>query len=438
MIIQRNKLLNELIERRDNGMVKVITGLRRCGKTYLVKNLYTDWLVKNGIASENIIYLALDRNENAKYRNPLYLDEFIREKVSRCSGRCYVIIDEIQYSVKIPNEYLPESERTDENAITFYDTVLGHMDDCDLYVTGSNSKMLSSDIMTNFRGRGDEVRVHPLSFSEYYNAVAGRKEDAFRQYLYYGGMPMILSIASDKQKSRYLKDLFAKTYIADIVERNEIKNETDLGAVLDFIASSTGSLINPTNIANRFASQKISSMARNTVADYIAYTENAFLITEVKRFDIRGKEYIEGQKKYYFEDTGLRNARLNFRQFDLPHLLENAVYNELAARGFSVDVGRVGIRQKNEAGKYERVYLESDFVVNDMDNRVYIQVTEGIDDAGKKDQEMKSLMHIRDGFPKMVLVNQNVPEYRTENGIIIKSVIDFLLEGNKNKDVKLN
>ena len=427
MEIKRDGYLNALINRKDNGSVKVITGLRRCGKTYLVKNLFMNWLIQNGVPVDNVVYLALDKNENAKYRNPILLDKYIKEKISKCNGRCYVIIDEIQFCVTIPNEYLPETERTPENAISFYDTILGRMDECDLYVTGSNSKMLSSDILTNFRGRGDEVKVYPLSFEEYLGAVGGNKEEAFRKYLYYGGMPMILSMSDDKQKSRYLKDLFSKIYIADIVERNSIKNETDLGAVIDFLASATGSLINPTNIANKFTSEKITNVSRNTVADYIVYIENAFLIKEVMRFDIRGKEYIEGQKKYYFTDLGLRNARLNFRQYDLPHLLENVVYNELINKGFSVDVGRVETKQKNTEGKYRRIYLESDFVVNDADEKVYIQVAEGMDDPEKKEQEMRSLLHIRDGFPKVVLVNQNIPKYRTESGILIMSIMDFLL-----------
>jgi len=427
MEIKRDRYLNALIKRKDNGSVKVITGLRRCGKTYLVNHIYRNWLIQNGVSDDNVVYLALDKNENIKYRNPILLSEYIKDRIGKCTGRCYVIIDEIQYCVTVPNEYLPESKRTPENAISFYDTVLGCMDECDIYVTGSNSKMLSSDILTNFRGRGDEVRVLPLSFEEYYIAVGGNKEDAFRQYLYFGGMPMILSITDDKQKGRYLKDLFTKIYIADIVERNGIKNETDLGALIDFLASATGSLINPTCIANRFASGRISNMARNTVAAYITYIENAFLINEAKRFDIRGREYIDGQQKYYFTDLGLRNARLNFRQYDLPHLLENAVYNELIYRDFSVDVGRVEAKQKDDAGKFIRVYLESDFVVNDADDRMYIQVAEGIDDHGKKDQEMQSLLHIRDGFPKIVLVNQNTPKHRTESGIVIMSIIDFLL-----------
>lgn len=428
MRIKRDKYLNRLIEHKDNGMVKVVTGLRRCGKTYLLETIFKNWLIENDVPDENVLYIALDKNVNAKYRNPVLLDEYLRDRINKTKGRCYCIIDEIQYVVTVPNEYIPESEQTEENAITFYDTILGLMDKCDLYVTGSNSRMLSSDILTNFRGRGDEIRVYPLSFSEYFSVYGGSKEDALRDYLYYGGMPVAVAKKNNRDKADYLKQLFEKTYVDDIVERHGIKGRDDLDRIMDFLASATGSFVNPTNIANSFSSNKISKIARNTVSDYIEYIREAFLINEAKRFDIRGREYISGQQKYYFTDLGLRNARLNFRQFDLPHLLENAVYNELKTRGLSVDVGRVQIRQKNALGNYQPVYLESDFVVNDADEKMYIQVTEGMTDPGKKEQEMRSLLHIRDGFPKYILVNGNVPKYRTEEGIIIMSIVDFLLD----------
>lgn len=424
MIIQRPVYLQKLIERRDNGMVKVITGLRRCGKTFLVKNLYHDWLVSEGIPSRNIIIISLDQNSNARFRNPILLDAYLRQEIRNHSGRCYVILDEIQYSVDVPNAALPEEVRTKDNAITFYDTVLGLMDLCDLYVTGSNSEMLSSDILTNFRGRGDEVHVYPLSFAEFLSVWEGESQAAFREYLYHGGMPAVLSYKTPDAKGNYLKRLFEKTYLADLVERYKIQYPDDLGRVLDFIASSIGSSINVTNIANRFGG----TVSRNTVAEYIDHMQNAFLISEAKRFDIRGKEYITGQQKYYFTDLGLRNARLNFRQFDRARLIENAVYNELITRGYSVDVGRVQAKVKNASGGWQAVTMESDFVVNDLDRRIYIQVTEGIDDPGKKEQEMASLRHIRDGFPKMLLIDQDVPEHRTETGVIIMSIQDFLLQ----------
>ena len=426
-MIKRDRYLKKLISKKDNGQVKIITGLRRSGKTYLLKNMYKSWLIEQGIEESNIIFLALDENRNSRYRNPIILDHFLREQISLAEGRCYVMIDEIQYSVAVPNPDIPDSVQSVDTYITFYDTVLGLMDQCDLYVTGSNSQMLSSDIRTNFRGRGDEIRVYPLSFSEYYAAYDLDKTYAWRDYLYYGGMPAVLSKDTATEKGNYLKELFEKIYMDDIVERHHIKNKDDIGRALDCLASSLGSLINPTNIANKFGQGKVLSVSRNTIAEYIDHLEKAFLIEEAKRFDIRGKEYITGQQKYYFTDLGLRNARLNFRQFDRPHLLENAVYNELRIRGYSVDVGRVQIRQKNKNGNYQAVYLESDFVVNDLDRRMYIQVAEGIDDPEKKEQEMRSLLHIRDGFPKIVLVDQEVPIYRSSEGILILSIREFML-----------
>lgn len=430
MIIQRDRYLQQLQKKRGNGLIKVITGLRRCGKTYLLKKIYRDWLIEHGVPEDHIIYLALDQTENIRYRNPFELDRYIKDRIGKggtgaAAGADYVVmIDEIQFSVPVPNPYLPESEQDKSNAITFYDVVLGLMDQCDLYITGSNSEMLSSDILTNFRGRGDEIRIYPLSFAEYFAVVGGSERSAFLDYLRYGGMPLILSQRTPSEKADYLQSLFDKIYLTDIVERYKVRDLDALGKVTDYLASSMGSLTNPTNIAGRFQDKTI---ARNTVADYIHYLHNSYLISEAARFDVRGREYIQGQQKYYFTDPGLRNARLNFRQFDLPHLLENVVYNELITRGYHVDIGRVQVNEKKADGKYQTVNLESDFIINDMDRRMYIQVTEGLDDPDKKEQEMRSLLHIRDGFPKMVLVNEDVPEYHTEDGIIIKSIREFLL-----------
>lgn len=405
-----------------------LSGLRRCGKTFLLKTIYKNWLLSEGVREDHIIYLALDQTENIRYRNPLVLDKHIKSLIGSGTDEYIVMIDEIQFSVSVPNPFIPESEQTEHNKITFYDVILGLMDRCDLYITGSNSEMLSSDIITNFRGRGDEIRMHPLSFSEYLSAADLSESEAFKEYLRYGGMPLILSKKGSSEKAKYLRTLFEKTYLTDIVERYGVRDTDALSRITDYLASTIGSLLNPTNIAGQFQDNKV---ARNTVADYIHYLTNSYLISRASRFDIRGKEYIKGQQKYYFTDLGLRNARLNFRQFDLPHLLENAVYNELVVRGYSVDVGRVQIKVKNSNGNYQTAYLESDFVINDADKRMYIQVAEGLDDPGKKKQELKSLHHIRDGFPKMVLVNQDIPEYRTEEGIIIRSVRDFLLHPEK-------
>ena len=426
MNIKRDYYLNKLISKKDNGMVKVVTGLRRSGKTFLLKNIYRAWLISNGTPEKNVVYLALDSNQNIRYRNPVELDNYLRDKINSAEGRCYVIIDEIQYATSVPNPYLPQEVRSKENEISFYDTVLGLMDICDLYITGSNSKMLSSDILTNFRNRGDEIKVYPLSFSEYLTAYKGSEDDAWRDYLYYGGMPFILTLDDPRDKAEYLENLFKKTYITDIIERYKIKNVDDLEKIMDILASSVGSLVNPTNISNTFKSKTGDSVSRNTVAEYINEIKESFLIDEAKRFDIRGREYVSGQQKYYFSDLGLRNCRLNFRQFDLPHLLENAVYNELKMRGYKVDVGRVQSWEKNKSGNYQIVYLESDFVINDADKRIYIQVADGIDYAGKMIQESRSLLHIKDSFPKMILVNQNVPTHVTEEGITVKSVRQFL------------
>lgn len=427
MEIHRDRYLRRLISKKDNGLVKVITGLRRCGKTYLLRNLYQSWLIEEGVRKENIIYLALDANINASLRNPCNLDRYLRERISETEGRCYVMIDEIQYCASVPNEALPESVRSAENDITFYDTVLGLMDECDLYITGSNSHMLSTDILTNFRGRGDEVRVYPFSYSEFLSAWPGNPRNALREYLYHGGMPLVLAYPDEQEKAAYLRNLFAKTYESDLVGRHHLRSSEDFGAVLDFLASSMGSFINPTKIAARFQAEHIAEMSRNTVADYIGYLEDAFLIQEAKRFDIRGKEYISGQQKYYFADLGLRNARLDFRQFDRSRLLENAVYNELVMRGCSVDVGRIQMRTRDVAGNQKVKSLEADFIVHDFDQQMYIQVAEGLDDPGKKEQEMASLLHIRDSFPKYLLIDQDIPAHYTEQGIRIMSVEDFLL-----------
>lgn len=421
MIIKRDRYLKKLVDKKDNGMVKVITGLRRSGKTFLLKELYCNWLKENGVSPDNIIYIQLDQNENAEYRNPILLDKYLRDLIRKNEKRCYIMIDEIQYSVSVPNPYLPTEVQDKSNAITFYDTVLGLMDKCDLYITGSNSKMLSTDILTNFRGRGDEIRVYPLSYSEY-TIVYGDNNNSFRDYLNFGGMPLVLSKENSSEKMGYLKLLFEKTYEKDIIERYGIRNKTEIGSILDYLASTICCFTNPNNIRN-----KIDSLSYNTVCSYLEYFKDSFLISECKRFDLRGKEYLEREQKYYFTDLGLRNARLNFRQFDLPRLLENVVYNELIMRGFNVDVGRVQTRIKNKNGNWQLSYLESDFVVNSGDLKMYIQVAEGISDPEKKKQEMASLLHIREGFPKFILINQDIPKHYTEEGIIIMSIREFLL-----------
>ena len=422
MEFKRPEYLSKLISAKDNGRVKVITGLRRCGKTYLVKKLYPRWLNENGVTASNIIYLALDTISNAQYRNPLLLDRYLREIISSRSGRCYIIIDEIQFSVPVDNPALPENVRTEENRLTFYDTLLGLMDECDLYVTGSNSKMLSKDILSGFRDRGHEIRVHPLSFSEYHSAVGGDIRMAWKEYLHHGGMPMVPTFADPISKERYLKDLLSETYVKDIVEHNRIEDSGDLLSLLSVMASCSGCLTNPTNIANTYPPKTVS---RNTVDKYIGFFKDSFLLEESKRYDIRGRKIIKGQQKYYFEDLGLMNAILNFREMKTRVLIENAVYNELVIRGYSVDVGRIDYRKRVD-GVNTTVTLETDFVVNISSERQYIQVAEGIDEPGKLEQEEASLLRIKDGFGKIILVNTDTPQHFTDNGIRIISILDFM------------
>lgn len=424
MRIERPEYLNKLIAARDNGRVKVITGLRRCGKTYLVRNLYADWLRENGVPDKNIIYLALDRASNARYRNPLLLDEYLQKIVSETDGRCYVMIDEIQFSVAVDNPALPENVRTPENRLTFYDTLLGLMDECDLYVTGSNSKMLSKDILSGFRDRGHEIRMHPLSFEEYYSAVGGDTRGAWIEYLNHGGMPQVLTFDDRASKDGYLKNLLNETYVKDIVEHNRVDDSGDLSNLLEVMASCCGCLTNPTNISNTYPPKTLS---RNTVDRYIGFFKDSFILNESKRFDIRGRKIIKGQQKYYFEDLGLMNAILNFREMKTHVLIENAVYNELVRRGYNVDVGRIDYTKRID-GTNTTVALETDFVINKSFERLYIQVAEGIDEPGELEQEEASLLRIKDGFGKMILVNTDTPQHYTENGIRIMSILDFMLD----------
>ncbi len=422
MMVERPEYLEKLVSAKDNGLVKIITGLRRCGKTFLVKELYPAWLREHGIPAENIIYLALDIISNATYRNPMLLDGYIRKEISAKEGRCYVIIDEIQFCVSVDNPALPENVQTADNRITFYDTVLGLMDECDLYITGSNSKMLSKDILSGFRNRGHEIRVHPFSFSEFHSAVGGDRRAAWKEYLHHGGMPLILKFDDPPSKDNYLKSLLTETYVKDILEHNRIDSPEDLEHLLEVMASCAACLTNPTNIANTYPGN---SMSRNSVDRYIGLFMDSFLLEMSKRFDIRGRRYVKGQQKYYFEDLGLMNAVLNFREIKISVLIENAVYNELIGRGYSVDVGRIDYRKRVD-GVNTTVTLETDFVVNRSFERTYIQVAMGIDDPGKLEQEEASLMRIKDGFGKMILVDTDVPEHFTPNGIRVMSILDFM------------
>ena len=388
----REQYLNEIISKKDNGRIKIITGLRRSGKSVLLFQLYREWLLGEGVKEDQIIALALDILENAKYRNPLELDKYIRDHMIDPKKRYYIFIDEIQFVSEIQNPYVDN-----ENAkITFIDVMLGfmHMDNADVYVTGSNSKMLSSDILTQFRDRGDEIRVYPLSFAEFYNEYIGDKRGAWQDYYTYGGMPYVTSLESHKEKSRYLKDLFNRTYLKDVLERHKIKNDTDvLDILLDVLASGIGSLTNPSKLANTFKSERKIGIGSETIEKYIGYFEESFLIEKAVRYDVKGRKYIGTPAKYYYTDLGLRNARLGFRQLEETHIMENVLYNDLIRRGMNVDVGVVEYNTKDVDGKKIRKQLEVDFVVNQGGKRFYIQSALSIADPEKKEQEIEKGLH---------------------------------------------
>lgn len=427
MIIKRDRYLNKLITKKDNGFIKVITGIRRCGKSFLLFELYHTYLNSAGIPDENIIELALDEVMNARYRNPLELDRYIREQVSDKKKRYYVFIDEIQKVSEIQNPYVDDSNAK----IGFVDVLLGLMKikNVDLYVTGSNSRMLSSDILTEFKDRGDEIRVNPLTYSEFYAAFEGEKRYAWREYYTYGGMPLVLSKKTHEEKSKYLKDLFTKTYLSDVLEHNHISNEElVLEDLLNIVSSSVGSLTNPTKLSNTFRSVKQMSIGPATIAKYLDYFIDAFILYKAFRYDIKGKRYIETPLKYYFTDVGLRNARLNFRQQEENRIMENIIYNELMAREFDVDVGVVEYNRTDENGKKVRVQLEIDFVANKGSKRYYIQSALSVADEEKRKQEINSLIRVSDSFKKIVVVKDDVIPWYDEEGILYLGIEQFLLE----------
>ncbi len=422
----REKYLNKLISKKDNGRIKIITGLRRSGKSVLLFELYREWLLEEGVKEDQIIALALDIFENAKYRNPLELDKYVRDRMVDPKKRYYIFIDEIQFVSEIQNPYVDNGDAK----ITFIDVILGfmHMDNADVYVTGSNSKMLSSDILTQFRDRGDEIRVYPLSFAEFYNEYSADKRGAWQDYYTYGGMPLATSLESHEEKSRYLKDLFDRTYIRDVLERHEIKNDTEvLDILLDVLASGIGSLTNPSKLANTFKSERQIGIGSETIEKYIGYFEESFLIEKAVRYDVKGRKYIATPAKYYYTDMGLRNARLGFRQLEETHIMENVLYNDLIRRGMNVDVGVVEYNTKDANGKKIRKQLEVDFVVNGGGKRYYIQSALSIADPEKREQEIESLKRIPDSFSKIVVVRDYLKPWQDENGIIYVGIEQFLL-----------
>ncbi len=407
-IIERNEYLNKLISRRENGMIKILTGIRRCWKSFILDPIFKDYLLSDGVKENHIIKLDLDDIKNMKYLDPEKLDKYVDEHTVD-SEMHYVLIDEIQ---KVDN----------------FEAVLNgflHRRNLDVYVTGSNSKFLSSDIITEFRGRGDEIRIFPLSFSEFYNAYEGEKQNAWKEYITYGGMPQILDNISEEQKTNYLNTLFNLTYIRDIVERNKIEKDDILEALLNMLSSSVGSLTNPQKLYNTFISNGITGISKNTIISYLDYLLDSFLLEKVERYDVKGKKYITTPQKYYFADIGLRNARLNFRQQEENHLMENIIYNELIVRGYNVDIGVVEIREGGE-----RKQLEVDFVCNQGSKRYYIQSALNIDTREKNEQESKSLNNIGDSFKKIIVVKDDIKLWRNEKGILIIGIQEFLLNKN--------
>ena len=425
MEIKRDSYLQQLISYRFDGLVKVITGIRRCGKSYLLKNIYRDYLLENGVKDEQIITIELDLAKDIKYRNSLILSSYIREKVEKSKEEYYLFVDEIQMSDEVANPYNPDGKR-----ITFYDALndLRGLSNLDVYVTRSNSKMLSSDILTEFRGRSDEIRVHPLSFAEYYSAVGGDKNEAFDEYAFYGGMPLILSRPNDATKMNYLESLFQEVYIKDIVERKRIERQDVLEQILDLLCSSVGSLTNPTKIANTLKSKQGPGVSANTIRTYIGHLEDAFLFSKSKRYDVKGKSYFDSPNKYYSEDIGLRNARIGFRQQEMTHIMENLIYNELNTRQFLVDVGVVYQRSVNDNGNSVRIPREIDFVVNSGGKRTYIQSAYAMPDDEKAEIELRPFTLTGDFFPKILVRKDIGKRWYDDNGILNINVIDFLLD----------
>jgi len=407
--IKRDMYLNRLIERRENGMIKVVTGIRRCGKSYLLFKLYYQYLLDSGVDASRILLIPLDDDDYEELRDSKKLSAYIKEQITD-EGVWYVFLDEVQMC------------RNFEAVLNG----LNRRENLDIYVTGSNSKFLSSDVLTEFRGRGDEVRVYPLSFAEYVSAYPGDKYDAWTDYYTYGGLPMILARKTDEMKSKYLTDLCRELYLKDIEERNHLKGDNVMAELVNVLASGVGSLTNPSKLSRTFASNGI-IVSDKTLGLYLGYLQDAFFINKAERYDIKGKKYIGSPFKYYFTDVGLRNARLNFRQQEENHIMENIIYNELLVRGLNVDVGVVERFEKDENGKVVRKRLEVDFVCNRGSQRYYIQSAFAIPDAEKMQQEQNSLIHIGDSFKKIIVVKDKIKLWRNDKGIVIMGIMDFLL-----------
>lgn len=411
--IERTKYLNDIINRMHNGMIKVITGIRRSGKSYLVFNLFFEYLLDQGVPEDHIICVELDKRSNREYRDPDRMLEYI-EGLLIDDRDYYVLLDEVQM--------LEDFEEV-------LNTLL-HYPNLDVYVTGSNSKFLSKDVLTEFRGRGDEIHIYPLNFKEFMSAYDGDVYHGWAEYVMYGGLPLTVTMRTDEQKVKYLQNLFEETYIKDIIERHNVEKVAELNDLINVLASSTGSLSNPSKIEATFRSRLNSDIALNTIIKYIEYLEDAFLISEANRYDVKGRKYIGTPLKYYFEDVGLRNARLGFRQVEETHLMENVIYNELRARGFQVDVGVVPDRKPSEDGKRKRTQLEIDFIATLGSRKYYIQSALSMSDEAKEAQEKASLLNVSDSFKKLIVVKDVVKVRRDSAGITTINLYDFLLDEN--------
>lgn len=426
MKIERKRNLQRLIDSRKNGQIKIITGIRRCGKSYLLGVLYRDYLLQEGVAPEQIVMLELDNDINARYRNPLELGAYIRQMVADTTKDYYILLDEIQMVESIDNPYLPKTA----SKITFVDVLLGlkSLPNADIYVTGSNSKMLSSDVATAFRDRGEEIHITPLTYDEFYAAYPKEKRFAWREFVAYGGMPLVMQKNTHEEKSKYLQDLFRLTYIKDVIERNRLRADAEtLDELLNVVASSVGSLTNPTRLSNTFRSVKGLKVKSETISTYLNCFIDAYILEKSYRYDIKGRSYIDTPLKYYFTDIGLRNARLNFRQQEENHIMENILYNELKARGFNVDVGVVEYNHI-KTGKKVRTQLEIDFVINLSEKRYYIQSALTVADEEKRKQEVNSLNRIDDSYTKIVVVRDNILPWTDDKGVQYVNIEDFLLE----------
>lgn len=413
MRISRDKYLNDLIVRMHNGLIKVITGLRRSGKSYLLFEIFKSYLLENNISPSHIIEISLDQRKNKKYRDPDTILDFIESSILD-DDAYYVFLDEVQM--------LNDFEEVLNSLL--------HIKNVDIYATGSNSKFLSKDIITEFRGRGDEIHIYPLTFKEFMQVYDGDKYEGLSEYMVYGGLPLVATMKNDEQKVKYLENLFEETYLKDIKERYNIEKLQEMDDLIKVLASSVGSLSNPSKIADTFKSSLKSDISMNTIKNYITYLEESFLINEANRYDVKGRKYIGTPLKYYFEDIGLRNAKLEFRQIEETHLMENIVYNELRARGFVVDVGMVETKEKNKSGNFEKKRLEVDFIANKGSLKYYIQSAYSLPSDSKIRQEKSSLLNINDSFKKIIIVKDVIKPQRDENGIVSISLYDFLLDEN--------